>query len=227
MSERPLALIVGAGEGLGEALMRRFDRAGYRSIGFARTLEGRDASLALRKVDATDAEAMASGLDAVMKDYGAPKVVVHNPARLVIKDFEDTAPAEFEACWRSMCLSAMLLAQNIMGPMVENGGGAFLVSGATASIRGGAKFAAFASAKFALRGLCQSLARAYQPKAIHVAHFILDGIIDTKNSRALHGLNQDHMMQVADIAEIYWQVAQQPPSAWVHEMDLRPSSEGF
>ena len=121
----------------------------------------------------------------------------------------------------------MLLAQNVMEPMVEHGGGSFLVSGATASIRGGAQFAAFASAKFALRGLCQSLARTYQPKGVHVAHFLLDGIIDTQKSRALHGLGDDHMMSAEDIAEIYWQVSQQGRSAWVHEMDLRPATEGF
>ena len=111
--------------------------------------------------------------------------------------------------------------------MADAGGGTFIVSGATASIRGGAKFSAFASAKFALRGLTQSLAREYQPLGVHVCHAILDGIIDTAQSRDLHDLDPAKMMKPVDIAEAYWQLAHQPNSTWTHELDLRPASEGF
>jgi NAD(P)-dependent dehydrogenase (short-subunit alcohol dehydrogenase family) len=111
--------------------------------------------------------------------------------------------------------------------MVRAGGGTFIVSGATASLRSGAKFSAFASAKFALRGLTQSLAREFQPVGVHVCHAILDGIIDTARSRNLHNLDPAKMMKPEDIAEAYWQLAHQPQSTWTHELDLRPAFEGF
>ena len=117
--------------------------------------------------------------------------------------------------------------QSTLAPMVDANGGTFIVSGATASLRGGAKFAAFASAKFALRGLTQSLAREYQPQGVHVCHTILDGIIDTERSRDLHSLDPAKMMKPDDIADAYWQLAHQPRSTWTHELDLRPASEGF
>jgi NAD(P)-dependent dehydrogenase (short-subunit alcohol dehydrogenase family) len=126
-----------------------------------------------------------------------------------------------------MVQSAVLLAQSTMQPMVRAGGGAFLVSGATASLRGSANFSAFASAKFALRGLAQSLAREFQPAGVHVCHIILDGIIDTASSRARHSLDPNKMMRPEDIADAYWQLAHQPRSTWTHELDLRPASESF
>lgn len=126
-----------------------------------------------------------------------------------------------------MVQSAVVLSNATIPAMVKNGGGAFLATGATASIRGGAKFAAFASAKFALRGLTQSLAREYQKDSIHVCHVLLDGIIDTPRSRALDGLETERMMQPNDIADAYWQLAHQPKSTWTHELDLRPVSEQF
>ena len=156
-----------------------------------------------------------------------PTVVVHNTAELVIKSFADTTLDDFDRCWQSMVKAAVVLAQSVMAPMVQNGGGAFIVSGATASLRGGAKFSAFSSAKFALRGLTQSLAREYQSAGIHVIHAILDGIIDTPRSRQLHSLDPAKMMNPKDIAEAYWQAAHQPTSTWTHELDLRPRSEHF
>lgn len=126
-----------------------------------------------------------------------------------------------------MVQSAVLLAQGVMQPMVRAGGGTFIVSGATASLRGGARLSAFASAKFALRGFTQSLAREYQPAGTHVAHVIIDGIIDTERSRALHSLDPKKMMDPSDIASAYLALARQPKSTWTHELDLRPASEGF
>ncbi|WP_255509682.1 SDR family NAD(P)-dependent oxidoreductase [Oceaniovalibus sp. ACAM 378] len=90
-----------------------------------------------------------------------------------------------------------------------------------------AKFSAFASAKFALRGLTQSLAREFHPAGVHVCHTILDGIIDTARSRDLHNLDPTKMMKPDDIAQIYWELAHQTRSTWTHELDLRPASEGF
>ena len=227
MDNKPLMIVAGAGAGLGQTLLHRFQAGGYQVVGLVRSVPTQTINLDLRQVDMTDAETAATLIDEVLTTYGPPKVVVHNTAELVIKPFADTTLQDFDRCWQSMVKAAVVLTQSVIKPMVQDGGGALIVSGATASLRGGAKFSAFASAKFALRGLTQSLAREYQPAGIHVIHAILDGIIDTQRSRQLHGVDPATMMKPEDIAEAYWQVAHQPPSTWTHELDLRPRVETF
>ena len=224
--QKPYAIIAGAGAGLGQSLCARFEAGGLDVVGLGRTKLSRSIG-AFHKLDLADSEAVPSELADIINTRGAPKVVVHNTAELVIAPFGDTSLDEFTRTWSSMVQSAFLLGQSTLAPMANAGGGTFIVSGATASLRGGAKFAAFASAKFALRGLTQSLAREYQPQGIHVCHAILDGIIDTGRSRELHGIDPVKMMKPEHIAEAYWQLAHQPPSTWTHELDLRPMSEGF
>jgi NAD(P)-dependent dehydrogenase (short-subunit alcohol dehydrogenase family) len=221
-----LVIVAGAGPGLGHALLRRFTDGGYDAVGFART-PTKGGPFEIHQVDLADRQQVKAALAASIIDYGPPKIVIHNPAQLVIAPLIETTQDDFENCWRAMVLSAFNLAHAVMQPMVANGGGVFIVSGATASLRGGARFAAFASAKFALRGLTQSMAREYQPLGVHVAHVILDGIVDSDQSRALHSLDHSRMMPPGDIAEVYWQLAHQPRSTWTHEIDLRPQSEGF
>ncbi|MEM9087905.1 MAG: SDR family NAD(P)-dependent oxidoreductase [Cyanobacteria bacterium P01_F01_bin.53] len=224
----PLMIVAGAGAGLGRSLLRRFQAGGYTTAGLVRTLPSNpDPADNLQQVDITNAEAATALIEDLIATHGPPKAVIHNTAELVIQPFAETTLDDFERCWKSMVQAAVILAQAVMQPMVRGGGGTFIVSGATASLRGGAKFAAFASAKFALRGLTQSLAREYHPAGVHVVHAILDGIIDTERSRQLHSLDPAKMMNPQDIAEVYWQVAHQPPSTWSHEIDLRPSSENF
>lgn len=224
-TRKPLALVAGAGAGLGQSLLARFEAGGFAPVGLGRTAPD-DPVGAFHTVDLTE-EAAISKIAEIITDYGPPKIAVHNTAELLIAPFAETTLADYQRCWASMVQSAVILAQGVMQPMVRGGGGTFIVSGATASLRGGARFSAFASAKFALRGLTQSLAREYQPAGIHVAHVILDGIIDTARSRELHSLDPAKMLNPTDIAEAYWQIAQQPKSAWSHEIDLRPASESF
>ena len=227
-AERPLALVSGAGPGLGTAVARRFLEEGYRVVGLARSRPP-DLPTGLEQcdIDLSDASAVGAALDGILARHGAPAVIVHNPAALVIKPFLETAPEEFEACWRAMTHSAVLVLRRAIPAMLANGGGSVIVSGATASLRGGARFAAFAAAKFALRGLSQSLAREFQGQGIHVAHVILDGILDTARSRDLHGGDASRMMKPDEVAEIYLRLVEQPTSVWSHEIDLRPMSEGF
>ena len=222
----PLALVAGAGPGVGQALLRRFEAGGCTPVGLGRTAP--DAPVgAFHTLDLADETAVPETLAAFIAEHGAPKTVVHNVAELVIKPFLDGHVNDYQRTWSSMVQSAVLLAQATLPPMIAAGGGTFIVSGATASLRGGARFSAFASAKFALRGLTQSLAREFQPAGIHVCHVILDGIIETERSRALHNLDPAKMMQPEDIADAYWQLAHQPHSTWTHELDLRPATEGF
>lgn len=224
-----LVIIAGAGSGLGAALMRRFSAGGYNVVGLQRTVrEGEtQTGSGLIPVDAADGSAVVAAVQSAIARHGPPRIVIHNTAELVIRPFLDLDDDDFERCWRSMVLSLVHLARATLPAMRGAGGGAMIVSGATASIRGGANFAAFASAKFALRGLTQSLARGYQADGVHVAHVIIDGILDTAKSRAMHALDPALMLDVADVAEAYWSLAHQPRSAWTHELDLRPASERF
>ena len=206
--------------------MRRFIANGMTAVGLTRS-GAPDSDLDIHACDLADANAVKPLVSELISTYGAPKIVVHNPAHLVIRAFLELTESDFLDSWRAMTLSAVLLGQSTLQPMVRGGGGSFLVSGATASLRGGANFAAFTAAKFALRGLTQSFAREFQPAGIHVAHIIMDGIIDTAQSRALHKMAPLKMMSPDDIAETFWQIAQQPKSVWSHEIDLRPHSEAF
>ncbi|MEL6952883.1 MAG: SDR family NAD(P)-dependent oxidoreductase [Pseudomonadota bacterium] len=222
----PLVIVAGAGAGLGQALLKRFEAGGFIPVGLGRSTPEAPVG-AFHQLDLADENAMPTTIAAIIAEHGAPSVVIHNAAELVIRPFEDGHLSDYQRCWASMVQSAILLGQATLQPMVRAGGGAFIVSGATASLRGGARFSAFASAKFALRGLTQSLAREFQPAGVHVSHVILDGIIDTARSRELHSLDPAKMMRPGDIAEAYWQLAHQPKSTWTHELDLRPASEGF
>ncbi len=221
-----LAIVAGAGAGLGQSLVSSFRSKGFSAYGLNRS-NPKGQGTHTQVVDLTDAQQVENAVDALCDEHGAPKLVVHNPARLVIAPFEATSNTEFEDVWRSMFLSGVNLARAVMPRMKAEGGGTFIVSGATASLRGGRNFAAFASAKAALRALTQSLAREYGPQGIHVAHVILDGIIDTEASRALHGMDPARMMKPDDIAECYLTLAAQPKSTWTHELDLRPIGESF
>ncbi len=225
-SKKPLAIVAGAGAGLGQSLLARFQAGGMTAIGLGRT-QPQETIAPFHQVDLSDPSAVAPVISELIATHGPPKIVVHNTAELVIAPFPETALEDYQRTWTSMVQSLVLLGQCVLQPMVRGGGGALIVSGATASLRGGPRFSAFASAKFALRGLTQSLAREYQPAGVHISHVVLDGIIDTPRSRDLHSLDQSKMMKPDEIAEAYWQLAHQPQSTWTHELDLRPASEGF
>lgn len=222
---KPLAVVAGAGPGLGQHLVTTLNQNGYATFGLSRTVPaGASSTLA---VDLTDPAMTKAKLRDLVCAHGAPKIVIHNTAKLVISPFEETMVDNFEETWRAMVLSAVNLAQGVLPAMVDSTGGTFIVSGATASLRGGKNFAAFASAKAGLRALTQSLAREYGPQGIHVAHVILDGIIDTPASRDLHDVDPARMMKPDDIARTYLALADQPKSTWTHELDLRPMGEAF
>ncbi|UWR03658.1 SDR family NAD(P)-dependent oxidoreductase [Ruegeria conchae] len=225
-SGKPLAIVAGAGAGLGQSLLARFQAGGMTTIGLGRT-QPQETIAPFHQVDLSDPNAVAPVISELIAAHGPPKIVVHNTAELVIAPFPETTLEDYQRTWTSMVQSLVVLGQCILQPMVRGGGGALIVSGATASLRGGARFSAFASAKFALRGLTQSLAREYQQAGVHVSHVVLDGIIDTPRSRDLHSLDPSKMMKPDEIAEAYWQMVHQPQSTWTHELDLRPASEGF
>ena len=224
MSQQPLAIVAGAGPGFGRHLVHRLSHAGFNAFGLNRTQQDDQRILS---ADLGDRVQVKQAIKDIVCTAGAPRLVVHNAARLVIAPFKETGPEVFLETWQSIVLSAVNVAHATLPAMVAGGGGTFIVSGATASLRGGAGFSAFASAKAGLRALTQSLAREYGPKGVHVVHVILDGILDTEASRSRHSLDESRMMKLDHVADAYLHLASQPQSTWTFELDLRPMGEAF
>lgn len=130
----------------------------------------------------------------------------------------EVSPERFAECWQVGCLGAFLCAREVLPAMAERGAGTILLTGATASLRGGAKFSCLAFGKFGLRALGQSIARERGERGVHVAHVIIDGQIDSERApgRPAHGF-----LAPDEITETYWQLHQQPNTAWTLELDLR------
>lgn len=236
MSEgRDVAVIVGVGEGLGAALARRFADAGLSVAVAARDLPELTAlanaigpHVHPYACDVTD-EAQVEGLfREVEADLGAPAVAIHNAAGYVRQSILDTTQDDFERCWRVVCLGGFLVGRAAARMMVQRGEGTILFTGATASMRGSALFQNFASAKFGLRGLAQSMARELQPRGLHIAHVIIDGPIASERLRGmLTDRDPDSFLQPDAIADAFYRLHQQSRSAWTHELDLRSWRETF
>jgi NAD(P)-dependent dehydrogenase (short-subunit alcohol dehydrogenase family) len=153
--------------------------------------------------------------------------VIYNAHKFLVKPFADTCVADFETVWRTDVLGAVATAKSLLPSMLENGGGTMILSGATASRRGSIGFSAFASAKFALRGLAQSLAREYGPLGIHVAHVIIDGIIRGGHAQQLYNIPDETCIDPSALAAAYLSLIAQPRSAWSQEIDIRPHNAAF
>jgi len=229
------AVVAGLGAGLGSALCRRLAAAGYRVAGLARSdtvgaalLEelGEERFLPL-SCDLTDAAQVDAAVGEVEARFGPVDAYIHNVARLHRQAFVETAPGEFESMWRSICLSAVLGTQRVLPAMLERGRGSLLLMGATASVKAGADFSAFAAGKFALRGLAQSLARELGPRGIHVAHLIIDGVMWSERARDSFGMTEAQCLDPDAVAGTCLHLLEQQRSAWTHELDIRPDVETF
>jgi NAD(P)-dependent dehydrogenase (short-subunit alcohol dehydrogenase family) len=237
-----VALVVGAGDALGGAIARRFAREGYTACVVRRTA---DALVPLvQQIEAEGGRAVAFGADARLEEVMVPlvdrieaevggiEVAVHNIGANVRFGIRETTARVYRKVWEMAAFSAFLTGREAARVMVPRGAGTILFTGATASVRGGAGFSAFAGAKHAVRALAQSMARELGPENIHVAHSIIDGPIDTAFIReqfpAIYARKAaDGLLQPDAIAEAYWQVHRQPRTAWTHELDLRPWSESW
>jgi NAD(P)-dependent dehydrogenase (short-subunit alcohol dehydrogenase family) len=217
-----IALIGGAGEGLGAALGRRFAKQ-YEVVLSSRT-QGEKADLR------EEAEVVAL-FDRVEK-RGPIEVAIFNPGANFRASIVDTPADMFEKVWRLGCYAGFLFGREAARRMLPRGRGTLLFTGATASMRGASHFAAFAAAKGGLRQVAQSMARELGPKNIHVAHVVIDGMIDNRRTRErmaerVKDLPADGMLATDAIAELFWQIHIQPRSAWTFEADLRPWAEKF
>jgi NAD(P)-dependent dehydrogenase (short-subunit alcohol dehydrogenase family) len=231
---RPLLLITGIAEGLGAEIAKTFAQAGHDIIGLSRSdrcsqqirqlVEEHDGCYVHVACDVSSPGKVAAALAPYAGRIG---VLIHNASVLLIQPFEKMTAIEFEHIWRVTCLGAMLSAQAVLPHMAARGSGTIIFTSATAGIRGSANFSAFASAKFALRGLAQSLAREFGPKGVHVAHLVLDGLIDEVQTDQRFGKSSAARMSPQAIARACLDLSAQCSSAWTHEMDLRPFSERF
>jgi NAD(P)-dependent dehydrogenase (short-subunit alcohol dehydrogenase family) len=236
MSDRHSAVIVGVGPGLGFALVRRFARAGMAVALAARSRERLEHLLASEPIegakaytcDATDKAAVDRLFAEAERDLGVPEVVVFNAGAFRPGGILEIDPEEFEQCWRIGCLAGFLPGQAAARRMVAKGRGTILFTGATAALRGSARFANLAVPKFGLRALAQSMARELGPQGVHVAHVIIDGQILSERYAHLEAeRGPDSLLRPDAIAEMYYQLHAQPRSAWTLELDLRPWSERF
>jgi len=237
-----VALVVGAGDALGGAIARRFAREGYTACVVRRTADALEPLV--REIAAAGGRAVAFGADARLEEVMVPlvdrieaevgpiEVAVHNIGANVRFGIRETTARVYRKVWEMAAFSAFLTGREAARVMVPRGAGTILFTGATASVRGGAGFSAFAGAKHAVRALAQSMARELGPQNIHVAHSIIDGAIDTAFIRdsfpAIYARKEvDGLLQPDAIADAYWQVHRQPRTAWTHELDLRPWLESW
>lgn len=238
--------IVGAGDFIGAAIARRFAAGGYRVHGGRRNgdqLAGLTAEIAAcggrftgHTLDARQEDSVTAFLDAAEADAPLAACIFNVGANVQFPLLE-TSERVFRKVWEMACYGGFLTGREAARRMLPRGAGSIFFTGATASLRGGAGYAAFASAKAGLRLLAQSMARELGPQGLHVAHLVIDAGVDTafvrqriaaaRGGDALAALPPDTLMDPASIAEAYWQLHHQPRDAWTHEMDLRPFGESW
>jgi NAD(P)-dependent dehydrogenase (short-subunit alcohol dehydrogenase family) len=200
-----------------------------RSPGFISKLAaeiGRNA-LAI-PTDVSNPTQVAAAFHKVRQQLGPVEILIANASGSVGKGLMETTPEQFERSWRIGVCGAFLCAREAVLDMIERGAGTMIFTGATSSVRGRGGAVAFSSAKFAVRGLAQSLAVELWPKGIHVAHVIIDGVIDTPEVRKRYKPSaKEPLLKPKTIADAYWNLIQQDRSAWSLEIDLRPNNEAF
>ncbi len=234
--------VVGAGDFIGAAIARRFATEGYAVHGgrrqgekladLAATIAGEGGRFTGHALDARSEAAIAAFLDAA--DAEAPlEVCIFNIGANVNFPLLDTTERVFRKVWEMACYAGFLTGREAARRMLPHGRGSIFFTGATASLRGGKGYAAFASAKAGLRATAQSMARELGPQNIHVAHLVIDSGVDTAwvrgmmAARGVDAVAPDVLMDPGSIAETYWQLHRQPRDAWTHELDLRPYGESW
>lgn len=244
MSTGEVVLVIGAGNATGGAIARRFAREGYRAVVTrrARHLDQLEALAARIRddggeahafgVDAREEDEMVPFVERVEREIGPIAVAVYNIGANVRFPVVETTTRVFRKVWEMACYGGFLLGREAARHMVPRGRGTILFTGATASVRGGDGYSAFAAGKHGLRAVAQSMARELGPKNVHVAHVVIDGAIDTEfiadmfpERYALR--DRGGILDPEAIAENYWNLHVQPRNAWTHELDLRPWIEGW
>ena len=248
MTAKTSALIMGVGpeQGLGAALCKRFAREGIQIFVCGRTTDkvehiaelinsngGQAVPITANVTDEADINAM---IDRVRASNLPLELAIYNAGNNRPDPFLDVTPEIFESMWRVLCMGGFLTSQAVLRLMLEQGDAApkrsLLFTGASGSLRGRANFSAFAAGKGALRLMVQSLAREFGRQEIHVAHVIIDGVINGDKvvkgyPDYVAGLGKDGLLDIHAIAETFWTLHNQQRSAWTQEIDLRPFKENF
>jgi NAD(P)-dependent dehydrogenase (short-subunit alcohol dehydrogenase family) len=238
------AAVIGAGDYIGAAIARRFAAGGFTIFAGRRNAEKLAPLVA--EIEANGSRVFARSLDARKEDEvtaflrdadkQAPlEVCIFNIGANVNCPLLDTTERVFRKVWEMACYAGFLAGREAARLMLPRGRGCIFFTGATASLRGGTGYAAFASAKFGLRAVAQSAARELGPKNIHVAHLIIDAGVDTEWVRdrirqregeaALANIDPGRLMRPAAVADAYWQIYQEPRDAWSFEREIRPFGE--
>lgn len=241
MPETKVALVIGAGDATGGAIARRFAREGFFTCVTRR--HGDKLADLVNRIEQEGGKARAFGSDArreeevislfetIEREIGPIEVVSFNIGGNVRFSIRETTTRVYTKVWEMCALSGFLAGREAAKVMVPRQRGTILFTGATASVRGGSGYSAFAGGKHALRALAQSMARELGPENIHVAHVVVDGAIDTDFTRERapdryeSRKAADAILNPDSIAENYWNLYRQPRDAWTHELDLRPWSE--
>ena len=233
----PVAVVVGVGPGLGAALARRFAQR-YAVAIIARNAEylkslagelGATGGQVLEvPADIGDRAQVEAAFTSIRERLGPPEVLLYNAGSGMWGTITDITPEQYEDSWRVNAYGAFVSAKAVVPDLIARGRGVILFTGATAGVKAGPKSVAFGPAKFALRGLTQSLARDLGPKGIHVAWINVDGVIDIPGRRERFAqLKEEDLLKPDAIAETYWHLAHQDRSAWTLELEVRPFKEKF
>jgi NADP-dependent 3-hydroxy acid dehydrogenase YdfG len=233
----PVAAVVGVGPGLGAALARRFAQKYAVAIiarkaeylkSLAAELGATGAQILEVPADIGDRAQVEAAFTLIRERLGPPEVLLYNAGSGMFGTITDITPEQYEDSWRVNAYGAFLSAKAVVPDLIARGRGVILFTGATAGVKAGAKSVAFGPAKFALRGLTQSLARDLGPKGIHVAWINVDGVIDIPGRRERFAqLKEEDLLKPEAIAETYWHLAHQDRSAWTTELEVRPFKEKF
>jgi len=244
MEQKCSAVIIGVGpeQGLGATLAKYFAAKGLHVYIAGRSedklqqvavkIRQKGGSVSIVIADATIERDVShlfkiAQLDGYSIDIAAYNVDSNIPSPLLETDAET-----FTALWKQNCLGAFLFGKEAVNAMQGKQKGTLFFTGATAALRAKPPFTAFAAAKAGLRALAQGMAREFSPQGIHVVHTVIDGVIDGERARSqfpdyVKAKGKDGLLQLDAIAETYWAIHKQHPSAWTHELDLRPFKEPF
>jgi NAD(P)-dependent dehydrogenase (short-subunit alcohol dehydrogenase family) len=225
------AVIAGVGPGLGAALARKFAAEGCRVALLARSedyladlaAELGDRALAV-PTDLTDPEQVTSAFETIRAELGPVDVLVNHASGSAWKGLQDLSVEEFERAWAVAARGGFCCSKAVVSDMLAGDGGTIIFTGATSSVRGRDGALGFSSAKFAVRGMAESMARELGPEGVHVAHVVLDGGIRPPDREVE---NPEAYLDPDAIAESYWHLVEQEQSAWTLELDLRPHIEEF
>ncbi|HAR30890.1 MAG TPA: short-chain dehydrogenase [Gammaproteobacteria bacterium] len=231
-SDLPVVVISGVGPGTGAAVTRRFAAGGYAVAMLARNVERLDQLAAeipnahAYPCDVTDEAAIDAALTDIRSDLGLPTVLIHNAVGGAIGNFLTIDPAVLNRNFQINTMGLLYLARRVAPDMIDAGRGAIVVTGNTSSIRGRANFAGLAPTKAAQRILAESMARELGPRGVHVAHVLIDAVIDLEwTRRRWADAPDDFFMKPSAIADEIWHVTHQDRSAWSFNVELRPFGE--